>query len=339
MNPPHALSADANKYPASVARAKQRRRPGADERQRLLLKACLAPQDDALAAWCEWVSRSNPDLEDAASMELATYAAALFVDRAGDGSNERRCRSLSRRTWYASQLALDAAYRIGTACRRFGIQAIAAGDLATYLAGHQFAGQPFAVRSVDIEVPITARSCIPVLLEAALHGAAREAMQSLRLLVSIRPVDCPNGWMDSLHQAAVPPGKHDEWTIYVRDPASRIIELATTNCSSTPPGRLRWILELVTIANDFASPQLAPAVAAAALSLKGVAEARHVLPLIAGLPGGEVVEPLSAAVSTLPVRARSRCRVWLRNQPPHSLLRRLFGLYGRVTRRWWRHWF
>src|SRR5689334_13909340 len=52
---------------------------------RLLLTACLAAPPVALAAWKEWVVTSDPDVEDAANMELGAHAATRFVDSGVDG--------------------------------------------------------------------------------------------------------------------------------------------------------------------------------------------------------------------------------------------------------------
>ncbi|CAK0779564.1 hypothetical protein CCP3SC15_6680001 [Gammaproteobacteria bacterium] len=156
-----------------------------------------------------------------------------------------RCRGWTRRSWFLSQLAIAAADRLREASQRLGLPLMAVGDIATFNAGLRHAGRPFPVRSLEFHVPEATLDDLEQLY-AAVQGSAAEAIRARRLNLILRA--------DSRHPDANTPAGHIVW-------------LATRNWCRFPPGRLRWILEVMASIELEADP--------VALSRQIVVEARR----------------------------------------------------------------
>ena len=141
-------------------------------RQRLLLAACLAPEPAAQSAWEEWLAGGDFDREDPASYELASLAVSRLGLLAGNGSEANRCRGVSRRAWFLSEIAIAAAARLRQTALGLGLEATAVGDVASSSAGLRVAGKPFPVRSIEVHVPGATRSDLRRLYAAAMQGTA-----------------------------------------------------------------------------------------------------------------------------------------------------------------------
>ncbi len=205
------------------------RGPEPDRLHRLLLTACCAPEAVAMAAWERWLRECRFDDEDPSSFELASLAVGRLGALAGEGSEATRCRGWSRRAWFLSGLAADAAERLEEAAASRGLRLVAVGDLASFRAGIRFAGRPFPVRSVELHVPGAGVSELRQLYAAAMQGPAADAIRTRRLNLIVRS--------NSSHAD-------------VTSAAGRIVWLAARNWCRFPPGRLRWILEIVATADS-----------------------------------------------------------------------------------------
>ena len=268
------------------------RGPVPTSRQRLLLTACLASESAAVAAWEAWLAGGDFDREDPPSYELASHAVARLGSLAGTGTAATRCRGWNRRAWFLSEIAVGAAARLRETALGLGVQATGVGDLASAEAGLRFAGRPFAVRSIDVHVPGAPRSDLRRLAAAAMEGAANEAIRSRRLALVFR----------------TSPRFPDPST-----PAGRIVWLASHNWCRFPPGRLRWILEIVAdvrAASDLHS--LAAGIGEQA-SRQGTSAA--VVEAISFMSGygldNEAIATLLAGSSAEPITVASRLRLWL----------------------------
>jgi hypothetical protein len=261
-------------------------------RQRLLLAACLAPEPAAQSAWAEWLAGGDFDREDPASYELAALAVSRLGLLAGNGSEANRCRGLSRRAWFLSEIAIAAAARLRQAALGLGLEATAVGDVASSSAGLRFAGKPFPVRSIEVHVPGATRSDLRRLSAAAMQGTADEAIRSRRLSLILRT------------SSRFP----DPAT-----PAGRIVWLASRNWCRFPPGRLRWILEIlanVRAASDV--PSLAAGIEGHARRLGTMAAVVEAMKFMtdSGLDEGALA-PLLERLTAGPIPVTSRARLWL----------------------------
>ena len=261
-------------------------------RQRLLLAACLAPEPAAQSAWEEWLAGGDFDREDPASYELASLVVSRLGLLAGSGSEANRCRGLSRRAWFLSEVAIAAAHRVRQAALGLGLEATAVGDVASSSAGLRFAGKLLPVRSIEVHVPGATRSDLRRLYAAAMQGTADEAIRSRRLSLILRT------------SSRFP----DPAT-----PAGRIVWLASRNWCRFPPGRLRWILEIlanVRAASDV--PSLAAGIEDHARRLGTMAAVVEAMRFMtdSGLDEGALA-PLLESLTAGPIPVTSRARLWL----------------------------
>lgn len=277
---------------------------------RLLLSACLDPEPGALAAWNRWNQACRFDDEDHASFELASLAVGRLGELAGEGSEATRCRGWSRRAWFLSGIATDAAERLHEASLRLGLPLVAVGDIAIFRAGLRFAGRPFSVRSLEFHVPGARTDELRQLHAAAMQGSAGEAIRARRLPLILRP------------NARYPD---------VTTPAGRIVWLASRNWCRFPPGRARWILELLATVELETDPS--------SLARQVTEEARRIGTLAAVAEAfrwihttnhdhGQLAH-LVATLSAEPVPLGSRLRLW------HARHQIGLGLRSRVSR--WLH--
>lgn len=261
-----------------------------------------------MAAWEAWLAGGDFDREDPPSYELASHAVARLGSLAGTGTAATRCRGWSRRAWFLSEIAVAAAARLRETALDLGFQATVVGDLASAEAGLRFAERPFPVRSIDVQVPAATRSDLRRLAAAVMVGAANEAIRSRRLSLAFR----------------TSPRFPDPAT-----PAGRIVWLVSHNWCRFPPGRLRWILELVAnarVASDL--PSLAAGIDDQARRLGVSAAVGEAMSFMSdsGLDDGGIA-PLLAGPSAGPIPMASRLRLWLAK---HQLG---LGLETRFSRR------
>ena len=296
--------------------------------QRLLLNACLAPMDGARAAWDQWLACCRFDLEDAASIELAALAVARLGEAAGHSSQAQRCRGWNRRAWFVSELARDAAQRVARRSHELGLETVAVGDLVTALAGVTFAGRVFPVRSLILRVsPGSVENHIDLdsLRLVALEGPAGDAIRTRKLPMAIevtttgpsKPAGPPPGavWLPSPWEG-----------MKGLEPAEQIAWLAARNWCRQPSGRLRWMLEVIAIAeSQKADEELGPRVACAAERDGNAASVLAAFRWIGKLPGTAAIAPVLAAMELTPVSFRSqlrRCRMTSRLGPAWVRLNR-----------------
>jgi hypothetical protein len=267
------------------------RGPEPNRQHRLLLSACREPTEAALAAWNRWIQTCRFNDQDPASFELASLAVGRLGALAGDGSEAIRCRGWSRRAWFLSTIATDAAKRLRDASLRLGLPLIGVGDIATFKAGLQFSGCLFPVRSLEFHVPGASKTDLRQLHAAAMQGAAGEAIRTRRLALILRP-----------------DARHPDFTT----PAGRIVWLVDRNWCRFPPGRIRWILEVVAILESAAESDLLP--------LRVVAEARRIEAIAAVAEAFRWIhatshdrrqlDALVTALSAQPTSCSSRIRLW-----------------------------
>ena len=275
---------------------------------RLLLAACRDPEVSAQAAWNRWLREGRFDTEDPASFELASLAVGRLGTLAGQGSEANRCRGWQRRSWFLSEIAVAAAGRLHETSQRMGLPLTAVGDVATHHAGLHFAGRPFPVRSLEFHLPGANSDDLRHLYAAAMQGPAGDAIRSRRLPLILRA--------NSRH-----PDMHT--------PAGRIVWLASRNWCRFPPGRVRWILELLaTIESATDQPSLPRAIADEARSFGTLAAVAEALRWInaAGMDGARL-HPIVALLSAEPTTLASRFRLW------HARHQIGLGLRSRSSRR------
>jgi hypothetical protein len=266
---------------------------------RLLLAACLEPQDAAAEAWREWLARCDFDYEDPASIELAALAVGRLGAAAGDSSEASRCRGWNRRAWYLSEFAVEAAETLRAASDRRGMSVVGVGDLATHMAGYRFSGRAYPVRRVEFEVSGASRSDLEALKRVSLPGSVAEVIRARRLMLTINGASV---W-------SVANTRRVTSSLAIPDAGAHVAWLASKNWRKHPQGCLRWILEILTIVQDAPDPAgLGPGVVAAA-GLEGTTGAvKAALRLIRSVPGGEAVSPMLEALENAPVSPFSRIR-------------------------------
>lgn len=258
---------------------------------RLLLSACREPEEGALAAWNRWIQECRFDEEDPASFELGSLAAGRLGALAGEGSEASRCHGWSRRAWFLSGIATDAAERLHVACLRLGLPLVGVGDIATFRASLRFAGRPFPVRSLEFHVPGARTDDLRQLHAAAMQGTAGEAIRARRLSLILRP------------NAQYPD---------VTTAAGRLVWLASRNWCRFPPGRIRWILEILATAESETDPDsLARQVTEEARRIGTVGAVAEALRWIhsTNLDRSQLAH-LVATLSAQPVPLSSRLRLW-----------------------------
>jgi hypothetical protein len=275
---------------------------------RLLLVACRDPEAAAQAAWNRWLREGRFDTEDPASFELASLAVGRLGTLAGQGSEANRCRGWNRRAWFLSEIAVAAAGRLQETSQRMGLPLTAVGDIATHHAGLHLAGRPFPVRSLEFHLPGANSDDLRHLYAAAMQGPAGEAIRSRRLPLILHP--------NSRHPDT-------------NTPAGRVVWLASRNWCRFPPGRVRWILELLaTIESALDQPSLPRAIADEARSFGTLAAVAEALRWItAASVDGARLNPIVALLSTEPIPLVSRIRLW------HARHQLGLGLRSRSARR------
>jgi hypothetical protein len=257
----------------------------------LLLSACREPADDALAAWNRWIRICRFNDQDPASFELASMAVGRLGALAGEESEAVRCRGWTRRAWFLSGIAIEAAERLQEASLRLGLPLVGVGDIATFRAGLRFSDRPLPVRSLEFHVPGASTDDLRQLHAAAMLGAAGEAIRTRRLALILRTN-----------------AKHPD----VTTPAGRIVWLASRNWCRFPPGRIRWILEVLSTVESVTDPDsLSRQVAEEARRLGTVAAVSEAFRWIHSANHDR--NQLAALVTTLsaqPTSLTSRLRLW-----------------------------
>lgn len=300
--------------------------------QRHLLDACLHPDETRAAeAWRTWRSRCDFDEEDPASHELASLAAMRLGTEAAGAAESARSLGWHRRAWYLSELAADAARRLGAACRARGLDAIALGDVAASLRGVMFAGRRLPIRAIEVLVPKIDRATRLELLDVAASGAVGEAIRGHRLSCVLLDASQDRFAM----RTPLAPGDGGE--LALPSLGSMLARLAARNWCWNPPDRLRWMIEAMAILDAHPEPsrlreeirdslRSAEAGRSAELALKSV---RSIAPF------GTAVDRLDVAIeAAASVRggARAWLRAWVRQKSPEAATVRVHRTLGRWRR-------
>ncbi len=300
--------------------------------QRHLLDACLDPDETRAAeAWRTWRSRCDFDEEDPASHELASLAAMRLGTEAAGAAESARSLGWHRRAWYLSELAADAARRLGAACRARGLDAIALGDVAASLRGVMFAGRRLPIRAIEVLVPKIDRATRLELLDVAASGAVGEAIRGHRLSCVLLDASQDRFAM----RTPLAPGDGGE--LALPSLGSMLARLAARNWCWNPPDRLRWMIEAMAILDAHPEPsrlreeirdslRSAEAGRSAELALKSV---RSIAPF------GTAVDRLDVAIeAAASVRggARAWLRAWVRQKSPEAATVRVHRTLGRWRR-------
>ena len=301
--------------------------PAPQAPQRWLLEACLAPPGAAVRAWQHWLEHADFDQTDVASHELASFAVLRLGSAAGDGSVVQRCRGLQRRAWVVSQFELDVAAQVAAACQDRGEAMLARGDLAMSLLGVPCMGRPWPVRflSFGLAPGRNPLASDPIAVDG--EGVASELLRNGRLSIESRPSPRPL-WKHA--QAAPEPWKG------LRFPPLHwlLADQVTQNWCWDPPGRLRWVLELIESLKQAPDPDsLADGIVLAASQLGSLAALRTAIDDLATLQGSQALEPLGRKLRGLHLSRRSRWRLHAVTAPPTSLRRRGLRLWDQLRTR------
>jgi hypothetical protein len=295
--------------------------------QRWLLEACLAPPEIAVRAWQQWLEHADFDQTEAASHELASLAVLRLGAAAGDGSVLQRCRGLYRRAWVISQLGLDVAAQVASACRVRGEVLLARGDLAMTLHGVSFMGRPLPVRALSFAAAPGGSSLAKDPIAAVGESVAGDVLRNGRLPIECRRSPRPL-WRHSL------PAKEPWVGLRVPPLPWLLADQVTRNWCWDPPGRLRWVLELIESMKQAPDPDaLADGIVLAAFELGSLAALRAAIDDLATLPGSEALEPLGRRLKGLHLSRRSRWRMHVVTSAPMSLQRRGLRLLDRLRTR------
>ena len=295
--------------------------------QRWLLEACLAPPDAAVRAWHQWLQHVDFDQTDAASHELASFAVLRLGVEAGDGSVVQRCRGLQRRAWVVSQLGLEVAAQVAAGCRDRGETMLARGDLAMSLLGVSFMGRPWPVRALSFGVALGGNSLAGDPSAVVGEGVAGDLLRNGRL-----PIECRRSPRPLWKHALPAP---EPWEGLRVPPLPWLLaDQVTRNWCWDPPGRLRWVLELIESLKQAPDPEaLADGIVLAADQLGSLAALRAAIDDLATLTGSQAMEPLGRRLSGLVLSRRSRWRLHAVTAPPTSLQRRALWLLDQLRSR------
>ena len=295
--------------------------------QRWLLEACLAPPDAAVRAWHQWLQHVDFDQTDAAGHELASFAVLRLGVDAGDGSVVQRCRGLQRRAWVVSQLGLEVAAQVAAACRDRGETMLARGDLAMSLLGVSFMGRPWPVRALSFGVAPGGNSLAGDPSAVVGEGVAGDLLRNGRL-----PIECRRSPRPLWKHALPAP---ELWEGLRVPPLPWLLaDQVTRNWCWDPPGRLRWVLELIESLKQAPDPEaLADGIVLAAFELGSLAALRAAIDDLATLTGSQALEPLSRRLKGLHLSRRSRWRLHVVTGAPTSLQRRSMRLLNQLRMR------
>ena len=301
--------------------------PAPQAPQRWLLEACLAPPDVAGRAWQQWLEQADFDQTDAASHELASLAVLRLGAAAGDGSVVQRCRGLQRRAWVVSQLGLEVAAQVAAGCRDRGETMLARGDLAMSLLGVSFMGRPWPVRGLSFGAAPGGNSLAKDPGVVVGESVAGDLLRNGRLLIECRRSPRP------LWKHALP--APEAWEgLRVPSMGWLLADQVTRNWCWEPPGRLRWVLELIESLKQAPDPEaLADGIVLAASQLGSLAALRAAIDDLATLSGSQALEPLGRKLRGLHLSRRSRWRLAAVTAAPTSLERRGLRLLDQLRTR------
>ena len=246
---------------------------------------------------------------------------------AGDGSVVQRCRGLQRRAWVVSQLGLEVAAQVAAACRDRGEMLLARGDLAMLLLGVSFMGRPWPVRALSFGVAPGGNSLARDPSAVVGESVVGDLLRNGRLLIECRRSPRP------LWKHALP--APEPWEGLRVPPLPWLLaDQVTRNWCWDPPGRLRWVLELIESLKQAPDPEaLADGIVLAADQLGSLAALRAAIDDLATLTGSQALEPLGRRLSGLVLSRRSRWRLHAVTAPPTSLQRRALWLLDQLRSR------
>jgi hypothetical protein len=303
--------------------------PAPEPRHALLLKACLASPEIARPAWQQWVRQCDFDHEDAASHELAAFAVLRFGEEVPAGPLVSRSRGWFRRSWFLSQLALQALEGIACLARRRGEPLIVCADAAVALRGTTFSGHPFPVRSLHLRAAATTSYSCEELRAAVTARPAWQALRSGQLRLGFdhprrREVSPP------LTQSA--PAPFDG--LLVPETASLLVELMAANWRWHPPGQLRWVLELAAALEQGEPGATQPCLLMEVARRWGrLAAVQQAGACFVALELGDPLEQIGRAAAPLRVPRQQRWRLRGATEPPGSPWARGLRLFERARSR------
>jgi len=281
----------------------------------------------AVRAWQQWLEHADFDQTDAASHELASLAVLRLGAEAGDGSVVQRCRGLNRRAWVVSHLGLDVAAQVAAVCRDRGEIMLARGDLAITLHGISFMGRPLPVRALSFGAAPGGSSLATDPIAALGESVAGDVVRNGRLPIECRRSPRPL-WRHSL------PAKEPWVGLRVPPLPWLLADQVTRNWCWDPPGRLRWVLELIASLRQSSDPEaLADGIVLAASELGSLAALHAAIDDLATLTGSQTLEPLGRRLKGLHLSRGSRWRLHVVTAAPMSLQRRGLRLFDRLRTR------
>jgi hypothetical protein len=246
---------------------------------------------------------------------------------AGDGSVVERCRGLQRRAWVVSQLGLEVAAQVAAGCRDRGETMLARGDLAMSLLGVSFTGRPWPVRALSFGASPGGNALANDPGVVVGDGVAGDLLRNGKL-----PLEC--------RRSPRPLWKHalpalEPWEgLRVPSMGWLLADQVTVNWCWNPPGRLRWVLELIESMKQAPDPEaLADVIVLAASQLGSLAALRAATDDLATLSGSQVLEPLNRRLRVLHLSRRSRWRLAAVTAAPTSVERRGLRLLDQLRTR------
>ena len=204
---------------------------------------------------------------------------------------------------------------------------LARGDLAMSLLGVSYMGRPWPVRSLSFGVAPGGHRLALDSIAVLGEGVAAELLRNGRLSIEFRRSPRPL-WN---HAQAAP----EPWEGLTVPPLPLLLaDQVTRNWCWDPPGRLRWVLELIESLKQAPDPEaFADGIVLAADQLGSLAALRAATDDLATLTGSQALEPLGRRLSGLHLSRRSRWRLHAVTAPPTSLQRRGLRLLDQLRSR------
>ena len=205
------------------------------EQQELLLRAALAPPDEAAAAWSEASGVVDVDTLDGRSHDLLPLLYRALADGGVEDPWLPRLKGVYRRTWYANQLLLRRAARAVSALSAEGIDALVLGGAALGLLHYRDTGaRPMDDTSIAVR-PATGQQPRGVLASTDW---------------GLRPVQIAD---DDLWRAAVPM-QIDDAAARAPCASDELLRICVRGISWTSrPRSARWIADALVIVGGSAA--------------------------------------------------------------------------------------
>ncbi len=204
---------------------------------------------------------------------------------------------------------------------------LARGDLAMSLLGVSFMGRPWPVRALSFGVAPGGNSLAGDPIAVVGESVAGDLLRNGRL-----PIECRRSPRPLWKHALTAP---EPWEgLRVPSLGWLLADQVTVNWCWNPPGRLRWVLELIESLKQAPDPEaLADGIVLAADQLGSLAALRAAIDDLATLTGSQALEPLGRRLRGLQLSRRSRWRLYAVTAPPASLQRRGLRLLDQLRTR------